>query len=1319
MTEETSGVLPKLSESQRIGQLAKRCFSANHPNPWLLHDTDGDDDFGFDYQVQVSVGGSITDIFRAQLKGTTVPDLSADGTYFSVTLKASTIRYYNRTADPTLLILCDLSVDEDHPKNCPVYYVWAQDEIRRIELSSIGLDQDSVTLRVPKLNQLDEKTDLSADLKRFRELASVGTDLSLIARTAFPDMSPTDQTSLVSKIPGFFLEKSSALLDVILHDSSAPWPEAPVGSLPWQLQEAASKLRIGAEDDAEVLLEAASKKLADAKEAEIAEYWLVMGRLYSFRMNDFAARDSFSKAAEISKDQPRYVVPWAESELRKRHRLDEPNDFSDVIARIPGRDPSSLSIRARLIAAEGRYDEALEIAQTTPGVDGYVAQAIIQMMQSHFDGAVAASNIGLDQPQVRDSSKQLFLILRARAKFALAIGDEFRGSKFTLPISGPTGTNIPLLHSAWLDVVAAIESLRSAGWPSNVEFIADVWSAAASMLGRHKDALPFLMEAGRARPTLQNLQEALESIAVVCDKFDVALEANERQPDSETKTLKRVCLLHIAKQDGDCVNLFATAEHAASISNPMFGPTLMLAILSADRVVRPDLAGTWEARLDASSELAPQRALLDYFRETSRNLLARDVALSRLEERYHALGRPIQIAMHLFDRLDATDPEHADKCIELAAILQREAMLPAEGALHLAHALFTRGNWQDLLDLSQEVLRRFDRHDRFLALKAFALDKLGQSSEALATLRDMIDTGRGDSVALRTYINIVARSGFTAEAIKSVERILSTETTKHKKIEYLKMLFNLTQISDPTSQRCVDIAWEIGQLADQEVEEEEGIFLMLMCTATLSGTVQLVVGRQQEVQRRSEEFTRRFPTSKIFRRLDFPNDLSPEELMRIIQQAIGPSEEQRKWRERLRNQLERGQIAVPYAWRPKSFLSGVPDLPMLWEIGKQARSDQRQFHLVMALPEWRPVPRSKIRGHVPLLDMTTLLVIHDLELFDVIFRFFPKIAVGQVTLLELQHYLSPIYGSPVRQKCIEIQLKLKAHFEQIIQPTAELHENENVLADQASEEVKVLAREGRFMVYSDDAFFRSYCDSPAEAPPSICTLDVLSALEEVGELSPPEVASKIAMLCKWNVGVVILFRYMKAVLPEELASARSVLDGIAVLQSSSLCYAMFSGIWNPGKPYAELQTLAGAFLRDLCDETNNRIESVAALMGLWFSKAKLHEKSPQPPLRCIALLIIQAAVVEGPPSSETSHRLWSVLLSLVEIEYGDRMDVAKEREAIALTGRIAAECDKEKSLEGDKSLQQRLAAGLTNETAESDAFSMGYTQFHLKQVKKP
>jgi hypothetical protein len=68
--------LPMVSESQRIGRLANKGFVANAPNSWLHDSVDGDNDFGYDYQIQVESEGLIKDSFRLQLKGTTVPVLT-------------------------------------------------------------------------------------------------------------------------------------------------------------------------------------------------------------------------------------------------------------------------------------------------------------------------------------------------------------------------------------------------------------------------------------------------------------------------------------------------------------------------------------------------------------------------------------------------------------------------------------------------------------------------------------------------------------------------------------------------------------------------------------------------------------------------------------------------------------------------------------------------------------------------------------------------------------------------------------------------------------------------------------------------------------------------------------------------------------------------------------------------------------------------------------------------------------------------------------------------------------------------------------------
>ena len=195
---------------------------------------------------------------------------------------------------------------------------------------------------------------------------------------------------------------------------------------------------------------------------------------------------------------------------------------------------------------------------------------------------------------------------------------------------------------------------------------------------------------------------ALESVAAQCGKMDTAIDANP----GRAKVRQRLC--------GECrccilLNETKSVWISSSLQNARCQrPTGCLDSLcrlrSSPRIALfvPEAAGAWEARLDATPELAPHRALLDYFRATSQNLLAKDEALSRLEEHYQALGRPLLIAIRLFHELDATDSAQAKHCIGLAPDLQSNQMLDLNSALHLAQAFVTRHKWQAAFDLSQE-----------------------------------------------------------------------------------------------------------------------------------------------------------------------------------------------------------------------------------------------------------------------------------------------------------------------------------------------------------------------------------------------------------------------------------------------------------------------------------------------------------------------------------------------------------------------------------------------------------------------------------------
>jgi hypothetical protein len=371
----------------------------------------------------------------------------------------------------------------------------------------------------------------------------------------------------------------------------------------------------------------------------------------------------------------------------------------------------------------------------------------------------------------------------------------------------------------------------------------------------------------------------------------------------------------------------------------------------------------------------------------------------------------------------------------------------------------------------------------------------------------------------------------------------------------------------------------------------------------------------------------------------------------------------------------------------------------------------------MATGEWQPTPFSDLRGRISLLDLTALLVLYDLELLDKVFSIFPTIAIGQRTLIEINQLISPMIGSLVRDRCVELQTALKRHLARIMQPVASLDEEEVREELLSSEEIKWLALHKGYLVYSDDALFRMYCDAPGK-PASICTLDLLHALDEGGHMPANLVAAKLAQLCDWQVGLSVLSRYQIAALPDELGRAGSVRDGVNLLRQSPVSTAIFNGIWGSSKPYKDLQAQAGALLRELVDRPSNSVVSIASLMALWQEKARLRADALTPPVRVIALLIMQAAHFGESLSDESARRLWSVFRQMVENEHGDHMDERKEAEAITLAGDIAAHIDNEHSLQGDRSLQSRLTQGLTRGTKDESLFSDAYNKARIEVACK-
>jgi tetratricopeptide (TPR) repeat protein len=1302
-----SSGFPQTGDNQEINQDATTCLWANKPRSWLITNIGGTEDYGLDFQSQVSISQGIQHLFHIQLKGTRSPKLNSDGSFFSIALSASTLRYYDNIAGPILLVYCDLSVDLDDPNKCPMYYVWVRPELRRVEIESVPLDRGEVTLRIPFVNQLTRDTNLNDELSQAHVLANIGHALDVKVEVDRPGMHMGERVDKLRGVQSRLVAGSFDLLDALSEPPTEHWVDPKRGTLAWYLREASRLLRTGKTGKCKPELAQAEKLLDRSTSVERADFHYLNGRVKSFDGDNQGARDAHWEAAAIG-DQPKYWTAWAESELRLRYLLDGSNDFTDVANKLPGSHPSILAIKARLLAAENKYEESIALLNTFSGVESLSARAVVATMYSKSAEALQACIDGLVIEDASDSSRQLLSILKARARFALAVGKS--GAPMLgeiLPPAGYPGMDIDLLRHAWQDIQEAVELLRDGGWTSNVEFIADIWAATASMLGKQSEVLPLIVDAARARPHFEGLQAAAETVAAQCGEFKTAIEINTHIPDSDTKWLRQTAYLHELNRHRDCVALFE--KHVAHLDQQslLFGNVLPMAILSANKVVRTDLARLWSAMFGSDPKLAPYKAISDYLCAIEANKLAKSEALRKLEAQYRVLGKPKPIALLLFMELNPADATQAATCIGVANEVRASTVLPGGAAVHLGMALITTKRWNALLDLCRETGTQFEGTTRLTAFEGLALDRLGRADDARRVLERMIKDGESDSVALNTYVNIMARGGFVEEAIKTAEMIFEVAFNDAQKRECVRLLFNLEQAANPSSPRLFELAMRMGELVDPSIEEQEGVYLMMMLMGTLSANAASTSEQLHAFRARSNAFFLHFPDSKIFMRVEVSNDATPEQLLKSMRDVVGMDDERMAFHAKLENQLQAGTVPIPYAWRPRYALRNVQDVVHFWEITKRSAADDRKYHLQMMAAGWMPKSAAQTRALIPLLDLSSLLVVFDLGLFDHLFSYFQKIAISKGTIVELSKLAQPFFGSIWISKCKDLQDLLKEHYDQILQPGSEPDEVDDQRFFPVSEEIQRLCAIDEFTLYSDDVIFRVYCGGEDGKAEGICTGDLLSGLEEIGALTTAEVAEKLATLCAWHVGLVIDFKYQLAIVPDALWSVGAVANGVNLLQNSPSFMSMATAIWDFRSEFNASVSHAGSVLKAMIEDASLSTTAIASFLGVWYVKAKLRSDAPHPPLN-ILTRIVQLSAAHNPKLSENAaHRLWSVFLALVEFEYGDRMDEQREREAIELMAHQCASLDEGVKNVRDSTFSERLAVGLTAGTANADIFAKG------------
>ncbi len=1315
-SEKDSPPLPKVSESQQIGNDATTAFHAARPNTWLVKDLSGDSDFGLDALIQFVFESRVVGLCHAQIKGSR-RERFVDGKGYAVSMKLSTLSYYEGIEGPIMLVFADLSVDEE-PRNCPVYWTWITDATRKLFVKNRNelaeRQQNTLTVYVPKENRLARDTDVMSDVVEFQRRASGYRGLLHAIETSDETRPPVSE--VLDAISKRIEIQGKSLISSLMGAQDSPWNDPDPNSLSGILHEAYQCVRRNDDVKAEQLVgRIDGSTLKEASDVEAAEYQYLLGKIALVRGDNERAINHFGSAREQNKASAKYKLALFETQFGLAFP-DHMDDVEDIYKSMQSDDDEQIiCLRARIQAALGDFDGALNCLNGLDSSASLVAKSLILYLRNDWDAVVATCDAAMERGDLKDNEEILLHTLKARAYLYTGTPDLELDKDIIIPPFGTPGMDFERLRLAWCEVQNALDLMRRNNWPRSSEHILDVVGIVAIALGRQREVLNMLESLSEQRPNITAAHETLHRLASLSGEGELSLRALERMEENDDVIHYQIFSLYEQERFKEALQLAEAKLLNADLNHRLHGTCLGVAAHCAHKILDSDRAKPFEERLHKEPQFKGEVAVFEFLQKLNSNPLSEKEALTQLRKEFEENRDDENIQNNLLPALDVYDGDEASLCVEVSVEIRKRRQLALREVKAVAQSLITLKSWVEVIQLAEDAINQYGSIPVFLTIKAVAYEAQGQSAEAMQILKSIVDENPEDELAIKSYITICSRNGFHQEALSQLEALFQRADNKVEQLSYLQQMFGLEMSISPTSGRLLEFACTYGRLCDENDEQEEAIFLQMFMFATLSGQV-ASTGWKAEFDRRGKRFFETYPESRVLWSAELPEDKGPQAIKQLIDRMAGVTPEIERHFKRMENRLNQGEIVVPYVWRPRRMLRHIPDVIYLWEFAKTSSRDAIAFHLVISAdPNYSGAELRRGLDQVPMLDITTLIVLHDLELLELAFEILPRVAIGKGTLNQIQLLSHPLF---IRYpKLVEISAILRDHITQIDQPG--IFEQDEDAPDHALAEIKSLVATGQYALYIDDFVARQYVQEDQDNIPSITTIDLMVEAERRGLLTAHQVSEKLGQLIEWKVVIPVASRYFLASVPKECEEIDDLDEMITSLSNSSAFSKLTNGLWDMKIKYTRV---LDHFSGNLAYAAQNgaSVILIAGIWAIWFAKVSLRRDVRVTDLEQLADSLISMAVLSR-ENPEAVKLLWDAYILLVERKHGPKMDVALENQARAIVGRRTAMLSGTLRPGDRDTIFEALTVGFQRGTAEYDSFSTTYEteRVHAEQNRRP
>lgn len=964
-----------------------------------------------------------------------------------------------------------------------------------------------------------------------------------------------------------------------------------------------------------------------------------------------------------------------------------------------------LSLLVRVRVALGDFAAAHETVARI-GASARVMPTVVALSGEHRWSEVRDDvTRALDAGNLRLQDKMGLRLVAARACWSQAVASaEMSPDDDEMPLSGAPGLDLEAAVAAWTFSKACLLDLENLGWQPNVELIAPIAMASAAATGRHEEAIRLMRKAASARPEYLELQENLELLAISSGHTDVAMEANLRQPGSSAVLVRRACLHFQAQQFSDSLNTALLSLSSLDVSVKQTPMALAMGAAAATKLGRGLDANRLISALRAEPSWGEYEAFASFARQSMLRGVGDSEPLVALREGLHRYPESRLLLANLFSNLSVEDDESANEIVSLARRLRAGASLSDKDADRLILALLHLLRWDDAEREARAFVGRFGENDRVLSLLAITLEMQARTGEALETFERALSMGKSRSTTLRNYLGLCLRLGRTQSAHETVEKLLAVESEKSERLELLRLQALLLSQLD-RGDEAYAVVQTVGLLVDPEVEIEEGTYVNLFMATTLS--MQLPAEEREAIRLRIAAFSAKWPDSSIFRIMTTEGEPSLAKLEAMLGTALGrdPAEIMREYRQRESDARE-GRLPVPFVARPSFVFHYIGDVFTLWDYSKRSRPEDKQFHLSCAFLD-QPVASDKVLRDIPLLDLTTLLVLHDLDLSDQLFQLFPRIAISRTTVDYVSQQARAVFANKVAVSYAKPLLEfINANLSRIDQPSLTRTGGKDVNPRALLDDYVALATSGKWVAYSDDAITRAWVADERSETPCMSTLDLFRLADQDGSMTPTQIGSHLVQLASWNVAVTVMPRYFLATLDGALDGT----NGLTVAKRLDRFYAhapfasLARALWRTDKNANELVGHIGRLVAELLKEPLVEEDSVAALWAFWFNRLRIAPGLSAIGWDLLYCSLIVALIVATPGIEQ---RLVRNMLKVAEVILGNGLTLLRMDQVVSELGFRVGKFGNT-NYGGGERLRSRIALALTPGTHEGDVFENAY-----------